>query len=241
MQITPLASGDVEVLIVFGLFALGYTAYYTLFHSKNIRDAFHRRLAPVRAEIARNLIYRTVIVMAFGAVPLVLLTGLGLGTLRDYGLAVNWSWPRLGVTVGLSLFVATLIIINPGKRKLTGAYPQMRITEWRASHLVVNTLSWAVYLAAYELMFRGLMLRVLLPYGIYTAVIVNIAIYVAVHVPKGLSEAIGAIPFGLVVCYLTLRFGTVWAAFALHLALALANSYVALRINPDMRVVWRHR
>lgn len=227
---------ETEAIIVFFCFALGYTIYHFLFHSERIRVWFHRRHDSVRAEILRNCLYRAVQVLGLGVVPMVLLATILGKRPADYGLLVQWDWGRAGVIAALCALVVGVIVINPGKEKLTGAYPQMRISEWSAAHIVTNTLTWAVYLLAYELMFRGFMLFALLPYGVWVAVSVNIALYVLAHVPKGLSEAIGAIPFGMLVCGLTLTYGTIWAAFWLHLALALANSYVALSMSSEMRL-----
>jgi membrane protease YdiL (CAAX protease family) len=238
MEYQPIDQHGWELIVVFGSFTVGYTIHYVIFHSNKIAEWFRQRLPGPSAEVWRNLLYRTVMVVFFFAVPAVLLSVISGMGLRDYGVAFHFSWPRLAVIGGLSIFLVGLIAVNPGRSRLTGYYPHMRIGVWSPGHIVINVLSWAAYLFAYELMFRGYMLTVLMPAGVVTAVAVNIAIYVAVHVPKGVSEAIGAVPFGLVVCYLTLAYGTIWAAFFLHLALALANSFVALRGNPEMRISW---
>jgi len=142
------------------------------------------------------------------------------------------------VIAALSVVIVLVIRFNPGRRKLTEHYPQMRLADWGPREIAVNVAGWAVYLFAYELMFRGFLLQALLPYGVVLAVAVNIALYVAVHVPKGLSEAIAAVPFGLLLCFLTIEFGTIWAAFILHLVLALANSFVAIAENSEMKYRW---
>jgi hypothetical protein len=236
---TPLSATELQAIVVFFSFAVGYTVYYFIFHSQSLHDWFHARFDTVPAELWRNTLYRLVQVLAMGVVPGALLVGLTGSTLPEFGLVLQWSWPRAAVIAGLCLVVVAVIWINPGKHKLAGSYPQMRISQWRLEHVALNVLTWAAYLLAYELMFRGFMLYVLLPYGVWVAVSVNIAIYVLAHIPKGLSEAVGAIPFGLLVCALTLAYGSIWAAFWLHLALALANSFVALAVNPEMRLARR--
>jgi len=231
-----LTSAEIEALIIFGSFAVGYTVYYFLFHSDSLTERFHRRFSPHRAEILRNSFYRLVQFLVLGVVPMLLLGGILGKRAADYGLLLQWDWAQAGVIAALSVVVIGIIWINPGKQKLIGQYPQMRIAEWTGGHVAVNVATWSLYLLAYELMFRGFMLIVLLPFGVWVAVSVNIAIYVLAHIPKGLSEAIGAVPFGLLVCWLTLTFGSIWPAFWLHLALALANSFFALAANPDMRL-----
>lgn len=237
-QISP---AELEIVIVSATFAIGYAAYYSVFHSARVRAWFAARYEHDRSETLRNLFYRALMVLGFGIVPAILLSAFGPRSLADYGLVLVWDTGHAAITAGLSVVVVVVIRINPGRNKLIGMYPQMRIESWLPRHVAVNALGWAAYLFAYELMFRGFLLHALLPYGVVVALSVNTLLYVAVHVPKGLSEAIAAIPFGLLVCYLSLEFGTIWPAFFLHLALALANSFVAIAENPRMRITPRGR
>ena len=70
--------------------------------------------------------------------------------------------------------------------------------------------------------------------GVWPAIAVNIALYSATHIPKGLDETLGAIPLGLVLCWLTLASGTIWIAFLVHVAMAWTNSLTALKHHPDI-------
>ena len=235
-QLTP---SETELIIVFATFALGYTSYYTFARSARIRDWFHGRFGHDAAEIAHTLVSRLIMVVGFGVLPAVLLAVIGRRGLAAYGLTVRWNTPAALVIAALSVVIALVIRFNPGRQKLTAHYPQMRLATWSPREISVNVAGWAAYLFAYELMFRGFLLQSLLPYGLVLAVAVNTALYVAVHVPKGLSEAIAAVPFGLLLCFLTIEYGTIWAAFILHLVLALANSLVAIAENPEMHYKWK--
>ena len=83
---------------------------------------------------------------------------------------------------------------------------------------MLNLLGWAIYLFGYEFLFRGILLFPLAEtVGVWPAIAVNIALYSATHIPKGLDETLGAIPLGLVLCWLTwrrepfgLRFWCMW-------------------------------
>lgn len=236
-----LTPAELEIIIVCATFAVGYTAYYSVSHSARVHAWFAARSERDRSETLRTLVHRMVMVVGFGVVPAVLLGAFGPRSLADYGLVLVWNTRQAAVTAGLSVVVVAVIRFNPGRSKLTGMYPQMRIESWRLRHVAANALGWSAYLLAYELMFRGFLLHALLPYGVVVALSVNTLLYVAVHVPKGLSEAIAAVPFGILVCYLSLQFGTIWPAFFLHLTLALANSFVAIAGNPRMRIEWRKR
>ena len=65
---------------------------------------------------------------------------------------------------------------------------------------------------------------------------VNTIIYSLAHVPKGNREALAAIPFGIILCYLTIKTETIWIAVFVHLALALSNDYFALAESKTMLV-----
>lgn len=102
----------------------------------------------------------------------------------------------------------------------------------------INALGWAIYLFGYEFLFRGVLLFPLVDsIGVWPAIAVNIALYSATHIPKGLDETIGAIPLGLVLCLLTLASGTIWIAFLVHVAMAWTNSFTALKFHPEINYI----
>ncbi|MBW6536391.1 MAG: CPBP family intramembrane metalloprotease [Mariniphaga sp.] len=104
--------------------------------------------------------------------------------------------------------------------------------------MVINLLGWFLYLLGYEFLFRGILLFSLVePLGVWPAIAVNIALYSATHIPKGLAEAIGAIPLGLIFCLLTLASGTIWIAFIVHVAMAWTNSLTSVKFNPDIQYI----
>jgi membrane protease YdiL (CAAX protease family) len=116
-------------------------------------------------------------------------------------------------------------------------YPQIRSRVWTKQLVVSNALAWAFYLFGYEILFRGVLFFPLVEtLGFWPATAVNIALYSATHIPKGLEETIGAAILGLVLCVLTALTGTIWIAFLVHLVMAWTNSFTALKFHPDMRV-----
>ncbi len=114
-------------------------------------------------------------------------------------------------------------------------YPQIRDNPWTIKTVVINAGSWLAYLIAYEFLFRGLVLFTLYSaLGFWPAIVITTSLYVLVHIPKGLKESIGAIPFGLVLGLITLEAGSIWPAFFIHAILALSTDHFALRAHPDM-------
>ncbi|MBK7407616.1 MAG: CPBP family intramembrane metalloprotease [Saprospirales bacterium] len=68
------------------------------------------------------------------------------------------------------------------------------------------------------------------------ALAVNVAIYSIAHIPKGIGEALGAIPFGIIVCLAAAATGNIWFPFLVHCVLALSNDWFSLYFNPEMHL-----
>jgi membrane protease YdiL (CAAX protease family) len=157
--------------------------------------------------------------------------------MADYGLTMipATSLYSLAWTMGLCVLVVPLASFSARKPKNLLNYPQNRATNWTRRIYALNLLGWAVYLFGYEFLFRGILLFPLAEtLGVWPAIAVNIALYSATHIPKGLDETLGAIPLGLVLCLLTLASGTIWIAFLVHVAMAWTNSLTALKHHPDI-------
>jgi membrane protease YdiL (CAAX protease family) len=158
-------------------------------------------------------------------------------SLADYGLTILPKTTLFSViwTLGLSALVIPLAYISAKKPKNLVNYPQIRAKVWTNRTVFINALGWFIYLFGYEFLFRGTLLFPLVDtLGVWPAIAINIALYSATHIPKGLDETIGAIPLGLVLCLLTLQSGTIWIAFLVHVAMAWTNSFTALKFHPDI-------
>ncbi len=171
------------------------------------------------------------IVLAWPAATAFMLSG----NLKQLGL--TFTNPK--ATILFSLFFSLLsVLVNffaAGKEENVAMYPQLRISYWSPAVFLLNTLTWSVYLIAYEILFRGyLFLACLELYGLTTATIINVGLYALAHLPKSIKESLLTIPFGALLCILTGYTGNVWSAVIIHLVLALSNDYYALRANPDM-------
>ena len=176
--------------------------------------------------------------ISMGLLPLLILLFInpnsGLGyyglNLRSDTLMFN-----LIVTIGMAAFLIPLVAYSARKPKNLVNYPQIRAKNWESKTFWLNLFGWAVYLLGYELLFRGLLLFPLVDaYGIWLAIAVNVALYSATHIPKGLDETLGAAPLGFVLCLLTLMAGNIWIAFLVHVAMAWTNSLTALKHHPEI-------
>lgn len=117
-----------------------------------------------------------------------------------------------------------------------GRYPEIGMKTWTAKTFAINAVFWALYLFAYELLFRGILLFLLAAeLGVWPAIGINIALYSAVHIPKGAQEAVGALFLGFVFCILALITTSVLIPFLAHTAMAIANCQSAFHYRTDTR------
>ena len=144
-------------------------------------------------------------------------------------------WPWLA---GASVFFVALNAFNSKNADLRAMYPEMRLNEWTVKGLSIAIGGWVLYLAAYEFLFRGLLLLSCYEaFGLWPAVAVNLALYAALHLPKGMKEAIATLPFGALICYLTIESGSILPAIFLHSLQAISCELFCIYRNPEMKVI----
>jgi membrane protease YdiL (CAAX protease family) len=144
--------------------------------------------------------------------------------------------------VGLGIPIVAVMRFVSRAKVISAAYPQIRVREWDAMLLGRYSLAWALFMLGYEILFRGLLLFPLADrLGVWPAVAVNTIFYAGSHIPKGHSETFAAMLFGPLLCIITLQTETVWAAASLHIILAVSNSILAVKFNPEFVMVKSRR
>jgi membrane protease YdiL (CAAX protease family) len=139
----------------------------------------------------------------------------------------------------LQAFVIILLLlinfINARNADLQSKYPEMRIKRWSEKSLLVAWLGWFIYLMGYEYLFRGVLLFSCIDaFGIGPAVVINLALYSALHLPKGFKEAIAAIPFGAFLCYITIESNSIIPAILIHAIQAISAEFSCIYRNKEM-------
>lgn len=231
-------ASDMYAFLPIMLATVFFSVYWFTAKSENVKAWFYRKYDFDRAAVNHITFNRVFGFVAMGVIPgIVCLLMLPGYTLAGFGLAWNGATAlySLAWTAGLSALVIPLALFSARKPKNLVNYPQIRARTWTNKIVLINIVGWALYLFGYEFLFRGVLLFPLAAhFGVWPAIAVNIALYAATHIPKGLDETIGAVPLGLVLCLLTLTSGTLWIAFLVHLAMALTNSFTALKHHPDI-------
>jgi len=224
----------------FFLFAItstlfGYYAYYFLSHSAVVKNYFSSRFSGDVFQINWVFFQKVTGFLFMALVPAIIYNLMFNGYPTDFGITVqhlftNWKW--LLVISAFILLLSSMLARSP---QLKQQYPQIRIKHWTAQRFALSSFGWIVYLIAYEFLFRGLLLFASYEaFGVWPAIAINVTIYSAVHLPKGMGETLGAIPFGILACVLTLSTGSILIPVVAHISLAVSMEYFAIKYNPDM-------
>ena len=187
---------------------------------------------------ARNIILiRYYGAAVFGAIPILVCVLSGFSARNVFGLGFTMDVrPGLWlISMGIGLLLAGINYFASRSPKNLEEFPQIRDKTWTGKTVFHNILSWVVYLIGYEFLFRGLLLFPLVPIlGFWPAVVIGTVLYSLSHYPKSFREAIGAIPFGILLAFLTWETQSVWPAIFIHICLAVSNSLFSLYHHPEI-------
>jgi membrane protease YdiL (CAAX protease family) len=220
------------------LFFIGFAIYFTLLYSRTRVERFFEKKWGTQKAIT----FYVGLEKFSGFVLMMLLPLSVLAFFKDFDtkeLGIEFTNPAQtfmwwGI---LGAVVLTVNLIRAGKPANYNLYPQIRTQEWSASLLGYYVLGWALYLLGYEFLFRGILFFAganFLP--LWLNITINTVLYAVAHLPKGKLEIIASVPFGVVLCLISYNTGNFWAAWLIHLTLALSNSLIALMANPQMTV-----
>jgi membrane protease YdiL (CAAX protease family) len=226
---------ELEVMLVLTNVTVGFMMYHFISRSDKVHQTIESYCGIEKAKVAQWHFRRICGFLFLGAIPLILTFSCFEVDFQKYGF---WPLSINKQSIWAFIISATVVLMNYFNAQKTthlSQYPQMRIDKWTGKLLVANSITWIIYLIGYESLFRGLLLFTFKEWlGASIAVSVNVCIYALVHIPKGVKEAIGAIPLGILLCWITLKTGNIWSAVMIHIVLALSNDYFSLYFNPSM-------
>ncbi len=126
------------------------------------------------------------------------------------------QWLVLLGLVLLTSFVA-FTVANKDLQKTTFKVDSRILSaKFLAQYFIVRIL----FIIGYEIWFRGYFLDFcILEYGEIIAVVINVILYVVLHFVNGKREALSCIPFGLILCAMSIWFQSPFPAIMIHLAL----------------------
>ncbi len=232
---------DLAPVLSIGLLTVGFVTYWFTAESAALRTWALRHSTAAAENTYVVVLQKLIGFLLLGCVPLLVALRFLPYSLADYGLDFDNTVASLLWVFGLSCVIFPLNINAARRPQNLAYYPMIRARHWDTKLTVLNTLATTAYLFAYELLFRGVLLTACVDtLGVWPAIAINVALYSTTHLPKGPAETIGAIPFGVLVCYITLTTGTIWVAVVIHIILSLSNDYLAVHYNPDMKFARAH-
>ena len=190
-------------------------------------------------EASRILSLRYYGTFLFGIIPMAVIFFEGSSVVDTIGLGLHFS-EKLWIWLFSLLAGFAMACVRFFASKSEGnlkEYPQIREKNWSVGLAVNNIFSWTVYVIAYEFLFRGVLLFPLVPeIGFWPAAVFGTVLYSLSHYPKHLREAIGAIPFGLLLAWIAWETKSVWPAVWIHLCLAVSSSVFSFKHHPEMQI-----
>ncbi len=218
-----------------------FIIYHFFTQSSSFTNYFLNRFSQDQASIRSVLAQRLTGMILFGLIPAVLILFFIEKDLSQFGLSgsnitrsILWFLPAAAVIITLNYF-------GSKRKNNLRKYPQIRVREWNKNLLTLSAFSWIAYLFTYEFLFRGFLLFSCAAYfNTWIAITINTSIYALVHLPKGIKETVGAIPFGIILCWLVLYLDSIWIALFIHIILALSNEWFSLATHPEMKFT-RHK
>lgn len=224
-----------EPVIIISVVTLGFLIYLVLTSSQKLKKSFIKNEENNTSWI---IFQRLTGLLFFGIIPFLFSTLLFKKNISQSGISeINLSESLLWIA-GMAFIIIPMSFFATKKPDNLDMYPQIRKKEWSKGLLILSASTWTIYLIAYEYMFRGFLLLGLVPhFGVWTAFALNLAFYSLTHIPKGFNETIGALPFGAIICLLTLKTGTIWIALGAHMCLALSNEWFSLRHHPEITFI----
>ncbi len=177
----------------------------------------------------------------FGVIPAVMVRIIFLQDPLRFGL--TWGntgrmWPWIAIAAA---FFILLNLFNSKNRDIRAVYPEMRLEDWNLARIGIGAGGWLIYLAGYEYLFRGLLLLGCHEaFGLWPAVSINLALYSALHLPKGLKEAVAALPFGALICYLTIESQSIVPAVIIHSLQAISCELFCIMRNHEMKFILKN-
>lgn len=156
---------------------------------------------------------------------------------EKFGFSIEHFSNNLYVIVILIVVIAAILFINQKINEHNNTL-QIKLTEWNILLFLVNVIGWMIYLIGYEFLFRGILLfECYNSFGFWPAVAINVAIYSAIHMVNGKAQAIGALIFGGISCYLTLSLGSIVIPVVMHISLSILSDYFSIRYNPNLNFI----
>lgn len=145
----------------------------------------------------------------------------------------------LSTWVSILLIISTVFVsLRIADKKFSGFTPNWDYTSApKKSYLFLYFVLRIAFIFFYETWFRGYLLNDSVAWlGVFWAVAINVILYSILHIVNGREEALGTIPFGMLLCILTIWQGALWPAIFIHLALSIPYEFSIIKKNERLKI-----
>ncbi len=206
-------------VIVTALMGLG--CYQFLILSPALRTWFHGKFGAANFSLSWHLFERLSGALLISITSIICLVLGRESQILEHPFLMDRSvaWTSMISIILMIAMAAVSTALAHGK----AGYPQIKTERWHLTLIVANAVAWFAYLLPYEFLLRGILFSAFLHItGIAAAILFNIVIYVAIHLHKPRKEMLGCIPFGLLLCIMTLLTRSLIPAVMLHASMAVS-------------------
>lgn len=166
--------------------------------------------------------------LGYVLLPLLFLRYVWREDLRHYGLGWNQTTRWLWACAAMAGVIIVFAFIASHSSSFQRTYPFYAL----AGRSWLDLALWEViYLSQFiflEFFFRGFLLHALAPRFGTAAIFVMVIPYLMIHFPKPWPEALGALPFGILLGVIALRSRSIWGGAFVHMSIALSMDVMSL-------------
>ncbi len=231
-----------EIILCIALLTIGFLCFWSIYEEGKFSALLIDCYGEKRGHLYHIIARRWIGALLYGVIPAIVLFAFTPYSWSDYGVAFQGKWSDLSWLLVLTILIPILTFRTARRADSLAIYPEIRFPQWSNQTFALSVSAWLVYLLAYELMYRGFLLfSSVRAFDVWTAICINTAFYAITHVPKSLKEAVGSIPMGIFLCWLTLFTGTIWLALFAHVMLSFSNLLFSLHFHPDIEWIGSNR
>ena len=227
---------DIHFIITIIWISTGFGLYYFLSIHSSLAARIWKVQPGLDLRVKQVLLQRIWGLIFLGLIPVGIVLLVFNKPLLGFGLNFRFSVPPPWWTYLLLPLILLVGYFNSPREGNLARYPQIRVKIWTMRLLMLNGISWIIFLVAYEFFFRGFLLYASLSImSPWQAIMLNSVLYATAHFYKGPAEAFGSIPAGILFCYLTILTGNIGTVIFLHAFMAISLEWLSLRAHPEMK------
>lgn len=208
-------------LVLLALASAGF--YQLLISSARIKNRVCKSSTRNEANNKWHLFQRFTGAIILGIIPFAFNT-IFADSLFDFpGVSIGNVFNGFSISIYISLLLVVVNLIIASRKEHHIVFPYLKYNEWNFKFTMINVASWSAYLVAYEYLLRGVLLFAAAHVaGNFIAIVLNLAVYSLMHYNKGRQQLLACIPFGLLMCIISLATQSFAGAALIHLSFAIS-------------------